>query len=388
MVSALAWLDVSREEQRRVREMLRLFAQTDSRDEMGVGRIRDVFSELLFPGTSVLLTRARYALFVPWCDLVGGRSGSETAERRLVATLKAAGADEGLIGSRIGPAVQTLPSAIYRTALIRWGILDEAADDTVATRNEDGELTERAVSRWHRELPLAPDGFPHHVPGGFQLTGDEAGWLRERILRTTDGSMLAHLLRHPHRPDPAGGAPWENAVCADANGELATILRHARLFSTVMHGASLLYNLLLGRRYRAAGLTRIEAPVDHYTGRLRDWSGNLAGDGEFGSWDLDEFWDLVYRHNPRIGPLTKDFVMKWIGVVHDRKNLEDDEVVHELVRHREQSLKKKQSRFTNDDLLARWNGASGAARMTYRWTQIHRLVTDVRDGLEYAGAAT
>lgn len=57
MVSALAWLDVSREEQRRVREMLQLFAQTDSRDEMGVGQIRDVFSELLFPGTSVLLTR-------------------------------------------------------------------------------------------------------------------------------------------------------------------------------------------------------------------------------------------------------------------------------------------------------------------------------------------
>jgi hypothetical protein len=49
MVSALAWLDVSREEQRRVREMLQLFAQTDSRDEMGVGQIRDVFSELLFP---------------------------------------------------------------------------------------------------------------------------------------------------------------------------------------------------------------------------------------------------------------------------------------------------------------------------------------------------
>lgn len=60
MASTIAWLDTSADEQRRVREMIALFAQQESRDELGIGQIRDTISELLFPGTSVLQTRARY----------------------------------------------------------------------------------------------------------------------------------------------------------------------------------------------------------------------------------------------------------------------------------------------------------------------------------------
>lgn len=38
MSSGVAWLDTSREEQRRMRELLNLFAETESRDELGIGR--------------------------------------------------------------------------------------------------------------------------------------------------------------------------------------------------------------------------------------------------------------------------------------------------------------------------------------------------------------
>jgi len=50
-----------------MRELLGLFAETESRDELGIGQVRDAFSDLLFPGTSTLHTRARYLLIVPWC---------------------------------------------------------------------------------------------------------------------------------------------------------------------------------------------------------------------------------------------------------------------------------------------------------------------------------
>ena len=66
MPSQIAWLDASREEQRRMRDIIRLFADRDSRDELGLGQIRDAIADSLFPGTSTLLTRARYLLFVPW----------------------------------------------------------------------------------------------------------------------------------------------------------------------------------------------------------------------------------------------------------------------------------------------------------------------------------
>jgi len=77
MPAMLAWPDHSEAEQRRAREIIQLFSQPESRDELGLGRIRDALSDTLFPGTSVLLTRARYFLFVPWLFREGERRGQE-----------------------------------------------------------------------------------------------------------------------------------------------------------------------------------------------------------------------------------------------------------------------------------------------------------------------
>jgi hypothetical protein len=53
MASGLSWLDSSREDQQRMRELLKMFSEQESRDELGIGQIRDAFSDMLFPGTSV-----------------------------------------------------------------------------------------------------------------------------------------------------------------------------------------------------------------------------------------------------------------------------------------------------------------------------------------------
>ncbi|NHB84268.1 hypothetical protein G7085_05605 [Tessaracoccus sp. HDW20] len=48
-----------------MREIVELFMDRESRDELGIGVIRDTIADGLFPGTSTLLTRARYLLFIP-----------------------------------------------------------------------------------------------------------------------------------------------------------------------------------------------------------------------------------------------------------------------------------------------------------------------------------
>ena len=73
--AVLAWLDYSESDQRRAREIVAMFSQRESRDELGLGRIRDALSDTLFPGTSFLLTRARYLLFVPWLYREGAHRG-------------------------------------------------------------------------------------------------------------------------------------------------------------------------------------------------------------------------------------------------------------------------------------------------------------------------
>ena len=46
--------------------ILALFRERDTRDELGIGVIRDLVADELFPGTSTIQTRLRYMLFVPW----------------------------------------------------------------------------------------------------------------------------------------------------------------------------------------------------------------------------------------------------------------------------------------------------------------------------------
>src|SRR5690349_3686262 len=66
MASSLAWLDYSERERRKLLDVVNLFRDRNTLDELGVGTVRDTFSNLLFPGTSTLHTRTRYVLFIPW----------------------------------------------------------------------------------------------------------------------------------------------------------------------------------------------------------------------------------------------------------------------------------------------------------------------------------
>lgn len=65
-VSTLAWIDFDEAERQRAQRIMALFQERDSRDELGLGAIRDSISDHLFPGTSTIQTRLRYMLFVPW----------------------------------------------------------------------------------------------------------------------------------------------------------------------------------------------------------------------------------------------------------------------------------------------------------------------------------
>jgi len=402
--STLSWLDTSAEEQRRVRELIALYTQSESRDELGVGQIRDAFSDGLFPGTSTIHTRARYFLFVPWVYTQGARTRSgpslgiwaDKQERKLIGALKheGIGAGEGLIGRVAGASVKTLPSAIYWSALSRYGILtrDVAPEMlgalTPATVRDD-ELALRSTQDWSPTLPGPPEGFPDTVEGGMALRAEEAVWLRERILETTPGTMLAHLLTDETPLVDGDTYPWDEPACLSAEGLPATLLQHGRLFSLAVSGAALTYNLLIAERYEAAGLTTQQHPVDRYRDALASWSEDVHADGTLlREWDRQEMWDLVRGINPRIGPQTRTFVNAWLDVVVSGQGAKaaDDAEIRSLVELRERHQKRAQSRLQNEKLLRSWSGASGTSRLAYRWPQVGRIVADIRKGAASAGA--
>ena len=66
MATAMTWLDYSERDRRQVLDVLHALKERETRDELGLGLIRDGFANTFFPGTSVVQTRKRYFLFVPW----------------------------------------------------------------------------------------------------------------------------------------------------------------------------------------------------------------------------------------------------------------------------------------------------------------------------------
>ncbi len=262
-----------------MREIVRLFEDTETIDELGIGQIRDTFSNLLFPGTSVLLTRARYYLFVPWAfQLAAERkktnpaailSTAENYERSLIEAIRKSGDLEGLIGRQAGTKVRTLPSQIYWGGLASYGILAAGISPQQISRPADpvddsDELTERRFGHWSPTLPARPAGFPYEVPDGFALSPEEAGWLRERILTSVPDSLLARLTLVPgttlDATDSVG--PWDGCRSLDLSDEIKRYLNHAELFSLAIHGAALLYNLMAAKLFAANGFTNPQRNVE------------------------------------------------------------------------------------------------------------------------------
>lgn len=400
MGSSLAWLDSSRADQQRMRELINMFSQQESLDELGIGQVRDAFSDLLFPGTSSLHTRARYLLIVPWCyQAAERRRATGTAlearvvriEQEVIGSLTRADVTDGVIGRRVGVAVKTLPSTIYWTALATFGIRrgDESGawfGSRATTETEADELAERATGMWHPTTPPVPSGFPYDVPGGLDLDRDEAQWLRDRILAGTTGTLLAHLVGDVHRPFEGSSAPWEDPAVLDAPAEPAADLRHAELFSLAMHGAARLYNLLLGERYEQAGYTDVDAPVETYRDLLDDWAAEIAERHDLAQWDRSDMWSRVIAVNPRIATnhTARAFMETWLSAVVDGSatTAANSDHLRRLVEHRERTVKRAQSRFVNERMLRTWSGASGSRRLTFRWPNVRRLVTDVHVGTD------
>jgi hypothetical protein len=66
MGSALVCMDFSERERRDALNFIDLFRDKTTRDELGLGTIRDALADRLFPGTSTVQTRARHFPFIPW----------------------------------------------------------------------------------------------------------------------------------------------------------------------------------------------------------------------------------------------------------------------------------------------------------------------------------
>lgn len=399
-MSSFSWIAYSDEERERTLDIISQFQERGTRDELGIGRIRDAFAGLLFPGTSTIQTRARYFLFIPWMfqELEDKRVGPEAIadrveryENQLIRALLESEDTDGVIGKFAQSDLERYPRSIYWRGLYLWGIrlfdgsiekyynsLDSYYDLLDSQERTDTEDIVGGIEpNWDESIPDPPEDFPEQA--SLALRPEDARYLKQRVHEAIPESMLstAHVVGELATRT---SFPWEYPHLGELPTGLRESLRHARNFSEVIHGASLLYNLMLAQASSDPEL------IEEYTSSLDVWATNILGrQDELEAWDLNEFWAIVEDNSAsRPWPMVR-FVEDWIELALDSpERIPSNDHARALIEHRERQLKGGRARLQSQQALEAWGGDAGSSQLAYRWGIAQTHLIDIFDGLEGA----
>jgi hypothetical protein len=407
MPSRFGWVDFAEEDRQQMLEVVRLFREQETRDELGILTIWDALANHFFPGTSTIQTRARYMLFIPWIYLgleekevssaeIAGRA--RNAEIRLLNVLLASEDTEGVIGKEARESLLRLPSSIYWAGLGVWGIRLFPGSQGQYHRHldawhrwrsgvmltDDGEPVACSMrENWDRGLPEPPDNLMEKAT--VALTREESQYLQDHILEIHPGTFLAELVSASTHYEAE--FPWNHPLAAEVPEPLRSEIVHARHFSDTIHGAALLYNLMLAEARHHAEW------IEDYRSRLAAWAKELGERWlELSSWhtDISTFWHSRPLDRSRIPAGTKRFVTDWLRLLFEGagpSGVATDASARRLISLREERLKGARARLKNPRALELWQGAAGTHRLDFRWGKVTVLVADILKGLGRRGAA-
>lgn len=377
---SIGWVRFDQREYDQAAEARALLITPGTRDEMGLGGIRDRFADAMFPGTSTIQTRLRYAIFVGWTyDALINLPAEELISRgrkeelATIGRLQRGKAGNGIIGARAGDELVRLPSMSYWTLLQNW------RDQSVDARPLPSRSSWISMSPSERvNWPLVSDSYlrpAFRQAMDFELTKAEAEYLHNRLAAREKGgprSLFHELLR---------GEAALDAENTDMNGiethdlRNSRILHNAKAFSQLTWGASLAYNiLLLERRIKMVGRTKtVREDEEILADRQKEWNDWMDTDREENARLILDPAFFILPDCLRDEAIT--FVKEW---AQNAATVVQPASLYTLIAARERHLKSPaQRRFQSDRALSRWSGASDINPATFRWATARTFLSDL-----------
>ncbi|KHL18320.1 hypothetical protein CLV56_3258 [Mumia flava] len=401
MTSRLSWLDTDPDQNRRMNELVDLFKDKSAVDELGIGTIRDTFANALFPGTSVLHTRARYLLFIAWLLDDVARHGwtpdraqqeLRSREVKLIKALLAGGegGGRGVIGEQAKDKLKRMPSAAYWAALRRFGL--RLHDTSIAghfraaaqegRRHHEREDDEPGRSSLGVDPQIPPPPRDFLSVASFALTEDEARYLRDKIASRCPGSLFADLvLADPLTDDDLANVSfiWEHPHFETFDARHQRLIDHGQRLHHLQYGAALLYNLILAEKTKSDDL------VETYEADIERWLDTARSEVCLDGWDFDDFWLCVAENATSvIRSPTRSFVTAWHRILSTGDVT--GKAARTLVANRELQLKGPRSRIHNPSARLQWTGGAGLVALSYRWEVAQRYLLDLANAREVADA--
>ncbi len=221
----IGFVSFNQEALNRANKVMKLLQGQGAIDELGLGRIRDAFSNTMFPGMSVLQTRAKYFLILPalYAHLEKKRIADAREARTIVRdyevkiTRRLMYGSEKDAGGIIGADslrnrekyVKYDPTYVYQAGMETYGLLKtsgnfyatlaerSAVRDSQPKKMRGGETEDSDDLAGLHQLFLTCGEdyrFESSEPLDIELSSLEAEYLKSRIINAVPGALISEIL--------------------------------------------------------------------------------------------------------------------------------------------------------------------------------------------------
>ena len=406
----IGFVNFNTEEKKRVSKMMQLLSESEAIEELGIGRVRDHFSNTLFPGTSTLQHHAKYFAVLPslyyHAAHCGKKFGSvsdvekfviegEIQITRQLAEHNDGTAKLGITGintykeamSDYKKYVKYNPTYIYGSGMATYGMIPDTSIYQLIKELSQKDSENPHNKRWLRgedktedandstgdkQLILTSGEIYDFTNGAktmsLSLTYNEAKYIKGKIQTSPYciGSLLTFLLEKESLTLTNEVSYYDLATHLDGlETEVRDVYDKSVLFSKLIH--------------------------------LIDWSFNHAYYSCFGNKDaadeckmafeglyeihkmtlLDkQVYKSLFDYTNVIDPLLTEFCENCYDVIVS-EGIDSLERLDSLVTSREQSVKRERSKIGNSSYstVKRMNPGYNE----FRWTQVRTMINEIRN---------
>ena len=393
----LGWVDFSKEQKNKVLSVIDLLSEPGAVDELGVGIVRDAFSDIFFPGTSTIQTRAKYFIIVPYLlyELENDRRMTpdrmieklHEEELEFIEVLKKSGED-GVIGGNAGKKLKRKPSEIYWNGLRTYDIftggrmsmydyakvscfitdkknktlsLGNPSDRNEENSGDDLDAVDSEFADGFWRLPKDYDRKTWRQSLSIKLTKAEAEFLRNQIIENCPGTLMAYVLETKL-------SRFNLLKTFDDLDEIANSLPEgirkdyylAKTFADFIYGAHIRYNVIL-----------LKGENEDIISQWDRWRENISS---YSQVDLDA---IVYGKLKSRNRRLEKFLYECRRAMIDK----DIDKLDRLIISREIDLKgRSRSKLYNAHEF-NYKGWVGIGKLQYRLRDAQNILRDIFEGL-------
>lgn len=383
-------------------EQMMFGASSGVRDEVGFLMVHQRYADHFFPGTSVLHTRLRYALLIPWLyqSLRAKRPPPKDfaqaftdLEHRLTGRLQfkdGEGEPDGVIGGEVFPrSISQPPAFVYWTALTKWGLIGTRPDGRPWSRTDMARLLAAGSKRpMHDDDGKPIDAVPWPITG---LIDAPEGWDGEGKLTlnlsTREQVFLARKLRavrSPSEPSESSllaklvGSPlvntthcWDDKILSLAGRDAAPMKRAGQAAALSAIGRAVYASLVESLKETHDKRPQEGLHRQNLTDVVEQWG------AQAGALDFPQFLNDV-GHLPAPVEAVLGKTLSWI-----KSRTKNPNSLLEVYSKAEYSRKGNRSRLANNqfgvDRRMEWQAENHgfADPLHYRWGNVKRLLRDL-----------